>query len=167
MQRISEDNIGFAIVKRRFESAGRVFTSGEELDRDFLLRMPRGNRDAMSDSKQIEIYPRAVQRNGAVVAQGELHMRAAGIGTYDVIQGTIVATGVTKDAAQALIDAGAKKPATTKKNAQEAAPAKSKRKPAKRAKRAKKKQAAKRSKAAAKAPKTPAAESEQQNGPIL
>lgn len=168
MQRIVEDNIGFALVKRRFESSGRVFMSGEELDRAFLLRMPRGNRDAMCDSKQIEIYPRAVGRNSQP-AKGELHLRAAGVGVYDVIQGTIVASNKTKEEAQAIIDGKASQP--EEKKASEAATEERVKKPRRKAKR-KSKRAKKASVRAAakprvsKAPKTPPPESDQQNGPI-
>lgn len=173
MQRIAEDNIGFALVKRRFESSGRVFMSGEELDRDFLLRMPRGNRDAMCDSKQIEIYPRAVGRNSnSQPAKGELHLRAAGVGVYDVIQGTIVASSKTKEEAQAIIDGKAVRddePGMAKKLAEIAAGV-AERKPRRKAKRKAKR--AKKARAVAKprepkAPRAPKPETaEQQNGPI-
>lgn len=169
MQRIAEDNIGFALVRRRFESSGRVFMSGEELDRAFLLRMPRGNRDAMCDSKQIEIYPRAVGRNADKPAKGELHLRAAGVGVYDVIQGTIVASNKTKEEAQAIIDGKVSTPEEKKASevATEERVKKPRRKAKRKSKRAKKARAA--SPAKEKPPKavTPKPDtSEQQNGPI-
>lgn len=108
LHRLPDDQIGFAVVRRRFESGGRIFLANEELPRDFLLKMPRGNRDAMTDSRQIEIYPIPRQPVAGKKTAGELLLRAAGIGKYDVIQGTVVAAGLTKDEATAYIAAGKK-----------------------------------------------------------
>lgn len=173
MQRILPANIGFGIVKRRFESpAGKWHERGEELTRDFLLSMPQGNRDAMMGSNQIEIFPRSVAMKvkGPVAAAGvgEKHRVTRGFGKYDVIQGTIIAQGVTKEEADKIV-AGetlpADKPPPERKR--RAAPSTTRRRP----KRAATKRAAKRTVAkAAKPPRVakrraPRGEA-QANGPI-
>lgn len=171
MQRIAEENIGGAYVRRRFESAGRIFLAGEELARDFLLRMPRGNRDAMSDSKQIEIFPKSAVAATAKPSSkgGELHLRAAGIGTYDVIQGTIVGTGLTKEAAQAMVDQATAQPVSEQAPKVEAA--KKARKP-KKARKAKKRttrgggSSQRVAEAAAAQPSPARADTDDANGPI-
>lgn len=114
MNRTAPENIGFGTVLRRFNSEGRIFLAGEELSRDFLLRMPAANRDAMEDSRQIKIYPRAVSRRSAaatIEVGGEYFLRATGVDEYDVIVGAIVGSKLTKDAAQALIDTKTAQPA--------------------------------------------------------
>lgn len=108
MQRILPANIGFGIVKRRFESPVGVWHErGEELSRDFLLAMPQGNRDAMTGSNQIEIFPRSVAMKvkGPVAADGvgEKHRVTRGFGKYDVIQGVIIAQGLSKEDADKIV----------------------------------------------------------------
>lgn len=139
MQRILPANIGFGIVKRRFESpAGKWHERGEELTRDFLLAMPQGNRDAMCGSNQIEIFPRSVAMKvkGPVAAEGvgEKHRVTRGFGKYDVIQGVIIAQGVTKEEADSIV-AGESTPAEQPppERKRRAAPSTTRRRPAKRA----------------------------------
>lgn len=139
MQRILPANIGFGIVKRRFESPPGVWhEGGAELTRDFLLAMPQGNRDAMVGSNQIEIFPRSVAMKvkGPVAADGvgEKHRVTRGFGKYDVIQGVIIAQGVTKEEADKII-AGESTPAeqSPPEGTRRAAPSTTRRRPAKRA----------------------------------
>lgn len=139
MQRILPANIGFGIVKRRFESpAGVWHERGEELTRDFLLAMPQGNRDAMCGSNQIEIFPRSVAMKvkGPVAAEGvgEKHRVTRGFGKYDVIQGVIIAQGVTKEEADSIV-AGELTPAEQPlpERKRRAAPSTARRRPAKQA----------------------------------
>lgn len=139
MQRILPANIGFGIVKRRFESpAGVWHERGEELPRDFLLAMPQGNRDAMAGSNQIEIFPRSVAMKVkgpvAAVGVGEKHRVTRGFGKYDVIQGVIIAQGVSKEEADKII-AGETLPAeiAPPERKRRATPSTTRRRPAKRA----------------------------------
>lgn len=177
MLRIPESEIGYAICRRPFSSLGRNFKNGDEIERSFLVKMPRGNLDAMSDSRQIEIFrapPSRVSGKSATSIDGQavaLHLRAAGIGVYDVIKGVVVGAGLSKEAAMAMIDPD-QQPGET--DAQATSPAAPGRKPKKAGKRAKKPKKAKKARAtkpraAAAAPKAaPAAapSTEEANGPI-
>lgn len=167
MQRILPANIGFGIVKRRFESpAGNWHERGEELPRDFLLAMPQGNRDAMLGSNQIEIFPRSVERKikGPVAAEGvgEKHRVARGVGKYDVIQGVIIAQDLSKEDADKIV-AGAPLPDSqpTPENERQ------RRSPVRRPKSAAKRVKAKAAKKASRTSKRRAPRGEvQANGPI-
>lgn len=166
MTRIAAENIGFAIVKRRFASGGVNYVPGSEtgeLSREFLLAMPPANRDAMVDARQIEIYPRSVLRSGGAPPKGEKHLVTRGFGKYDVIQGSIIGTGMTKEAALALIGVETS-PAV--EDEQMSAPVSAKRKPRsmKGGKKAKRKKVARKN-----SPRSPkrSNEDEQPNGPIV
>lgn len=108
------EDISFGVVERAITIGSERRLRGSEISYGELARMPASNRNALIENRFIAVYPKGVtvrREGGQVIAPerieiseagGQLHVIAKGFGKWDVIQGTIVGTGLTKEAAQLL-----------------------------------------------------------------
>lgn len=106
------DEIGGGRVARKISMGGVDLPRGHELTVDQLRAIPTANRNSMIENRIIEVWPkqtRHVARIGGVEG-GELMKFALGVGEYCVVRGSIVATGLSAEDADALI-AGKPEPA--------------------------------------------------------
>ena len=96
---IAEQDIGGAVVRRRFDLSGRTVLAGAYISRDQLMKIPAANRRALVNGKFIAPYPRAALAEES----GERHVVHRGGGAYDVIVGRkINDTPMSKDEADEL-----------------------------------------------------------------
>lgn len=103
------DQIGSGIVERAITIAGERKMRGHELTHDVLARMPAANRNALIENRFISVFPksvtvlnRAVEHVPIADGTGEMHVIAKGFGKWDVIQGTVLGSGLTREEANAL-----------------------------------------------------------------
>jgi hypothetical protein len=109
--------ISFGVVERKITIGDKTRLRGEELTYGELAAMRTANRNALIENRVISVFPKGVdvrrQQDGAVIVAapiatdgavpaGQMHVIAKGFGKWDVIQGTIIASGLTKEAAQEL-----------------------------------------------------------------
>jgi hypothetical protein len=105
--------IGFGRVERKITVGDEELLRGRELTYEQLAAMPAANRNALIENRFISVFPKgvAVRRPDGQVparveivegASGEMHVIAKGFGRWDVIQGSIVASGLSKEAAEQL-----------------------------------------------------------------
>jgi hypothetical protein len=115
------NDIDFGIVERAITIGEQKMMRGFELSHEVLARMPTANRNALIENRFISVFPKGVtvrRQDGATMvaapissdgasAAGEMHVIAKGFGKWDVIQGTIIAAGLTSKAeAQAVAGIG-------------------------------------------------------------
>lgn len=102
---LKENEIGGARVRQTFRRGTEQLKSGSNLTRAEVLAIPRANRNALIDSGKLEVYPLAPEGKVAPAGPtGRFVVRTPGFGvkTFDVIEGTKVATGLSKAEAEAL-----------------------------------------------------------------
>ena len=104
------NDIGGAIVRRPFTLADGYVKAGHVFNEEEVRSWAPGNRRALVSGGFVQIYPKlggpvlsAAATSGALPAL-ERHAVHRGMGKYDVIEGFVVATSVSKDAADALIE---------------------------------------------------------------
>jgi len=90
---VQDKDIGGATVRRVFTLGTQAVRNGETLTRDQVLAMPTNNRQSLIDNGYIVLYP---------LAPNPLHIISKGFGKYDIIQGQLLAEGLTKEQAEAF-----------------------------------------------------------------
>lgn len=73
--------VGGAIVRRTFSMGGERMMSGMVLTREQLALMPKNNRRALVDNRNIELYP------DAQTEPGQAFVIHRGWGQFDVVVG--------------------------------------------------------------------------------
>lgn len=151
------DEIGGAKVARKIDMGGVARLRGEELTLEELRRMPTANRNALIENRIIEVWPRRVTfERGPAAAPvnpgGQRHVYARGFGKYDVVEGTVLAQGLTREEADAMAGKQARAPDGIVAPKAKSPPTKKKRR--------------KSGGAAVRKPAPPPPDSEQNNGPI-
>lgn len=107
------EDIGSGRAERRVRINGRQCTRGDELSHADLASMATANRNAMIENRMITVFPKSVSVRGGFGAshqasaaiEGDYHVVAKGFGKYDVIRGTALLEGATKDAAAEFVAA--------------------------------------------------------------
>ena len=93
------ENIGGAIVRRRYSSGGQSVLPGTKLTREQLLTMPLRNLEALAGANFLDIFPLTVNDSSAA----PLHVIHRGSGRYDVIQGHVLnAEALTREQAESM-----------------------------------------------------------------
>ena len=111
MFQMPNSQIGGAIVRRTFNSAGRQVFSGQKLSREEVLKMPLANRNALADKRYIDIFP--ISDAAAAANGGERFVVCIGKDQYVVLEGRqITDEPVDRETAYAL--AGKEPPAEAK-----------------------------------------------------
>ena len=90
---VQDKDIGGATVRRVFTLGTQAVRNGETLTRDQVLAMPTNNRQSLIDNGYIVLHP---------LAPNPLHIISKGFGKYDIIQGQLLAEGLTKEQAEAF-----------------------------------------------------------------
>lgn len=107
------DQIGSGIVERAIVIGNEKKLRGYELTHEVLAQMPAANRNALIENHFISVFPKSVTVLHRETARepipvpikegdGEMHVVAKGFGKWDVIQGTLLGSGLTRDEANAL-----------------------------------------------------------------
>lgn len=102
------DDIGGAIVRRRFTLGGREVTSGTVLTAGEIKAIPGSNRRALIDNHYFSPFPRAVKTHLEAQDSTEppiFHLVNLGFGKWDVVEGKRINNRpLSKDEAESLID---------------------------------------------------------------
>ena len=91
---VKEKDIGGATVRRVFTLGTEPVKTGETLTRGQVLAMPTNNRQSLIDNGYIVLYP---------IPPNPVHVISKGFGKYDIIQGQLLAEGLTKEQAEAFM----------------------------------------------------------------
>jgi hypothetical protein len=97
---IRPEAIGGGIVRRTFTNGDRRMKSGDRMTSAEVRALPAASRQALIDSHFLDVYPPVPGEEPA-----ERHVvRTPGFAskTYDVIAGSRIASGLTKEQAEAL-----------------------------------------------------------------
>jgi hypothetical protein len=101
---LRDAEIGGGIVRRLFTRDGQALKAGTRLTREEILAMSINNRRALIRNGALDIYP---PLPAAAPSAGQRFALHIGGGRYEVISGSkLTAEPVTKDEAQAILDAG-------------------------------------------------------------
>lgn len=141
------NEISFGVVERAIMVGDTKMLRGTELSHDVLARMPPANRNALIENRFISVFPKGVTvRHSAAApdvvvpvaeelreAQGEMHIISKGFGKWDVVQGTLVGVGLSREEALAMAEKSQARAApvnqTASTDAAPAAPAKKGKRP--------------------------------------